>query len=517
MHNNGGGVLVFGISNNYVYVGARNRLDSKQLNDGLRRFLPDRIWVDFNREFIGADQSFLGLALVPPRGPTLERFTSDAPPVNGKQLFRMGWSAIRRKDSVHLLTPPEADVLDQNRAEPIVGRQYAVDEPYYRILQPDYGTFVLRSEPCGAIEEGLGDKRVAVVSIVGIGGIGKTALATWSVLQAYQKKQFQFIISVTAKDRELTASGIRAMRPGFTSFESLLDNTLDVLGFPELKARDTPEKETEVRSLLRDSGGLLYVDNLETVDDARVITFLDHLPEGLKAVITSRRTTVRTLVQPVDLGGLNDAEVDKYILSLASEKRFAYVERFSQTERRRVADSCDRIPLAIRWTLSRARSPAEAISNAEGLTAVRQHGEQLLEFSFRRVFDGMPNDERRVLEVISLFQKPLGTEALLIGSKLPQAALEDSLENLSRDALIQRQFDPDSNDYVFAMQPIPRSFVLAELDKQQEGANEIRKRLTDWYEARDVSDEASRLLVRELRQGRVSPELGLLDLAHAAE
>ena len=38
LHNNQGGVLLFGISDNYTFVGARNRLDSKQLNDGLRRF-----------------------------------------------------------------------------------------------------------------------------------------------------------------------------------------------------------------------------------------------------------------------------------------------------------------------------------------------------------------------------------------------------------------------------------------------------------------------------------------------
>ena len=274
LHNSGGGALVFGISDNYTFVGARNRLDSKQLNDGIRRFLPDRIWVDFNREFIRADQSFLGFALVPPRGPTLERFTTDAPIISGRISFQAGWSALRTKDSFHLLTPSEVDELDRSSFEPIVGRQYAIDEPFNRILQPDYRNFVLREQPGSAIENALYDGRVAVVSIVGIGGIGKTALATWAVLRAYQKKAFQFIVSITAKDRELSASGIRALRPGLTSFEALLDSTADVLGFPELKSLETAQKEIEIRSLLKGCNGLLYVDNLETVDDARVIQFL---------------------------------------------------------------------------------------------------------------------------------------------------------------------------------------------------------------------------------------------------
>jgi hypothetical protein len=47
-----------------------------------------------------------------------------------------------------------------------------------------------------------------------------------------------------------------------------------------------------VRSLIEKSNGLLFVDNLETVDDARIIQFLDSLPVGVRAITTSRRTSV---------------------------------------------------------------------------------------------------------------------------------------------------------------------------------------------------------------------------------
>lgn len=100
-------------------------------------------------------------------------------------------------------------------------------------------------------------------------------------------------MSITAKDRELTSTGIQALEPSLTSFEALLNNVLDVLNFPEYKAKDVKEKEASVRGLIADSGGLLFVDNLETVDDARIIQFLDSLPFGFRALTTSRRIGAR--------------------------------------------------------------------------------------------------------------------------------------------------------------------------------------------------------------------------------
>ena len=67
-HNKRGGVLIFGVRDtDFVFVGCSTRLDSKLVNDQLRQFLGDRVWVEFHRHFIQADQRYLGLALIPPR------------------------------------------------------------------------------------------------------------------------------------------------------------------------------------------------------------------------------------------------------------------------------------------------------------------------------------------------------------------------------------------------------------------------------------------------------------------
>lgn len=517
-HNNSGGVLIFGIrDDNFTFTGATQRLDSKLFNDQLRKYLSDRIWVEYYRFAIQGDQRYLGMAVVSPRGPILERFRANSPTIAGKMRFAAGESAVRENDSSRILKKSEADLFARQMSVPTLGRIYAVDEPFFRVLNPDYPNFVFREQPCNEVEAGLSDPRASVTSIVGVGGTGKTALATWSALKAYDSKQFSFIASITAKDRELTSTGIKALEPGLLSFEALLNNIVDVLNFPECKSLDIASKESEVRKLIEKSDGLLFVDNLETVDDARIIQFLDSLPVGVRALTTSRRTSVRVSLHPVTVGGLTSPEVTQFVKVLSKLPGFAYLTDLAESECEAIGNSCDGLPLAIRWVLSRCRSAAEALSFADSITVSSRHGEELLEFCFRRLFDAMTGSERAVLQVLTLFQRPVSAEALLVGSGIAQLKLSDATEDLTADSVVNRIFDSESNDYAFTLLPVTRAFVRNQMAKEHGLEDRIRKRLADYFEARDIANPKERIVVRELRQGKGGSETALVDLAAGAE
>lgn len=517
-HNAKGGLLIFGVDDNYKIIRTRDSLDSKLFNDQIRRFLPDRIWVDFQRTFITSDQRYVGVALVPPRGPFLENFHSDGPPLmKGNSRFKVGDSAVRENDSSKLLTAAEAETLSRSLTVPIIGNEYIVNEPFFRILSPQYPEFILRKEPCEEVSECLEDQRIAITSIVGGGGSGKTALATWASLKAYETKRFEYIISITAKDRELTSAGIQALASGKTTFDKLLDSILEVLQFPEHKSAELVQKEKTVRELLSQASGLLVVDNLETVDDARVIQFLDSLPIGVRALTTSRRTSVRVAVRPLTLAGMTNDEAREYVLSLRNQSGLGYISELSNADIEKVRTACDGLPLAMRWTLSQCNGGAELLAHTERIATSGSHDEELLEFCFRRVFEAMSGAEKAVLYVLSLFQSPLNTETILTGSQLPQTRFVDATEELISDSVIQRIFNPEQNDYVFMLLPITRSFVRTELAKVAGHEERIRGRLSDYFEARDISDPRERLAVREARQGSGSADTSLVDLALAAQ
>ena len=391
---------------------------------------------------------------------------------------------------------------------------FSIDVPYFRVLAFETHEFIPRSELQTQIERALTDPRTSVTSLVGIGGSGKTTLATWAARCAYDRNQFGFIVSLTAKDRELDGLGIQSLRKTPTTFEVLLDTILEVLGFSDLAGAPAEEREAEVRSLLADSNGLLYVDNLETIDDPRVIEFLDNLPLGVRALVTSRRAAVRVAVRPVDVGPLSEKEARALIASFKSEPGMGYVADLADAEMDRIASACDQLPLAIRWTLTRAGSAAEAVHRADNLaSASRRDDRQLLEFVFRRVFESMSEVERDLMRVLSIFSEGSPIETLVAGSGHDASAVLDALDDLARDALALRRFDETRNDHVYVLAPLTRSFSLNELHRDAKGEQRIRHRLTQWYEATDVRNPQERAITREVRQGHGATEHALVDLA----
>ena len=437
--------------------------------------------------------------------------------MNGKREFRKGESALRIGDSSRVLTAREAAKHQTSLATNLAGSPFAIDEDFFRILALETNQFVPRAHLSRVIDGALRDPRTAVTSLTGVGGSGKTTLATWAALRAYDADAFEFIVSTTAKDRELGTEGIRSLRPSLTTYDTLLDSIADVLGFPELKRVETEERAVQLRNVLTDGKGLLYVDNLETVDDSRVIEFLDDLPLGVRALVTSRRAKVRVSVRPIEIGALTEPEARELVRSLEATPGLGYVSDLSDSEIERITGACDGLPLALRWTLLRAGSAPEALRRAENLRGRARDNVELLEFSFRRVFEDMTAIERAVMRTIAIFQEPTPSEVIVAGTGEQGFAVNDGLDDLVTDSLIQRLFDSDRNDYVYALAPLTRSFVLEDLRGERGLEALIRHRLTGWFEATDVKDANDCVVIRALRQGQEAPETALLDLAVAAE
>lgn len=517
-HNARGGLLIFGINDHSLrFTGAKNLCDSARFNNAIRRYVGDLFHVIFDREFIQADQRYLGIALIPARGPRIVRFAADAPVGTGSRLFSRGDIAVREGDTSRIHRGIEADTYFSNQSTSRVGRGYFVDEESYRILAPEYKTFVYRKRICQEIIEGLQDSRTSTVSLTGIGGVGKTALATWAVMEAYRSSMYSFIVSITAKDRELTSKSIVPLEPQLTTYEELINTVLKVLRMEDGIDGVLQERERFVKELLANSNGLLYIDNLETVDDSRIIEFLNKLPHGVKAIVTSRIPRVKRFDFPVEVGPFEDHEILDFVEAMTAETQYVYLNQMNSTERLEFGVSCNRIPLAMRWIAARCKSTKEVLSRARDINRTSKTNEELLEFSFRRIFDDLKEPERTILKVLSVYRRPLGPEAIHIASGINYQTTVDLLENLKASSLLEIQYDDELNSNSYGLLPITATFVYGEVKNNTGLEAEVRKRMKDWLEANDERDPVRRSLLRGVRQGQDSTEHTLLQLARDAK
>ncbi|MCI0696005.1 TIR domain-containing protein [candidate division KSB1 bacterium] len=147
--------------------------------------------------------------------------------------------------------------------------------------------FIGREDEIKRVHEGL-KSDYNIITIDGMGGIGKTSLAlevAHECLAASQNptfvnndvQKFEAFIWTSAKDRELTINDV-------------LDTIARTLEYPLLTRLPLEEKRHEVVKHLQEKRCLLIVDNFETVTDDAVRDFILKLPEpnNVKCLITNR-------------------------------------------------------------------------------------------------------------------------------------------------------------------------------------------------------------------------------------
>lgn len=517
LHNAAGGLLIFGIDDTtYTFVGTRDYVDGKRFNDKIRRYTGDTIWADFSREYIQGDQRFLGIALVPGRTLVPIRLQADAPmDASGRRLFSAGDLCVRENDERRIYRGSDADQYLASNRLPSPDARFSVREPQYRILRPDWEVFVDRPELCERVSDGLRDERTYVTTLTGIGGIGKTALATWGVLTAYKRGDFDYIISISAKDRELGERGIRPVDSALTSYDGLLNEILDVTGFSDCIPQSTGDRENAVASILAGTRALLYVDNLETiVDDGRIVRFLESIPKPVKAITTSRVATVRTAAYPIAVGPLTAAEAAKLFDQTCRRRGRDMLRNASSAEKERIVSGCAYVPLAIEWLIGNARDVGAALQLAEDIVGSRRRDDELLEFCFRRVYDRLTAEQQLLLRALALDQQPQVVEALSAACQLSIESVDASLVALQDCALAERLWDAKRRDFAYKLITITRKFAYRELRRHEGTEAKLRARLGEWYEGRDVADH-EREYVQAIRRGAQDPEASLVDAAIA--
>lgn len=317
--------------------------------------------------------------------------------------------------------------------------------------------FFGREEELKKIADSLAeDARGWGALIDGPGGIGKTSLAIRAA-ELVPAGRFSRIIFLSSKERELTADGQRSLGNFILpSYLEMLNAIARELGKAEITKTTAEERAEAVLRALRGEDVLLLLDNLETLsepDRDQLFAFLNRLPRGCSAIVTSRRRSDASAVI-VRLDKLDWPATSKLIDELA--KNYDLLRRASEAERRALYENTGGNPLLIRWIagqlgLARCRTIAAALEFLRSAPA----GNNPLEFIFGDLLDTFTANETAVLVALSFFSTPMEEQFIAELAGISQPAAQVALSDLSSRALVL----PDLEERRFVLTPMVADYL----------------------------------------------------------
>jgi len=303
------------------------------------------------------------------------------------------------------------------------------------------------------------------VLIDGLGGIGKTALALELAHRSREKRAFEEYIWVSAKTSRLAPEGIQVDEPDFTSAGTMFDAIARDLGRPAIQKLPSNE---EKRNALKDALGqrqalLVLVDNLETLSDEdqkEVIRFLRRLPEGCKAIATSRERHGAEEAHVIRLSRLPWEDARQLIENEGRKEK--------RVQRRLEQEGIDRwhqlyeavggSPLAIIWAIGLMRSRHKSF---DGVLSMLYDGNQtsdLNRFIYDEAVGKLGVDSRKLLAALSLFPGAADEEALQSVTGLPPTKFDTAQEALSNLSFLVEELDKNLGKK-WDLHPVTRRFA----------------------------------------------------------
>ena len=324
---------------------------------------------------------------------------------------------------------------------------------------PREGFFVGREEERKTIAAALSpESRTWGALIDGPGGIGKTALAIKAAHEA-PEGLFERKIFISAKVRELTTDGEKPLTD-FTqsTYLDMLEELGRELGEANLERLAPNERPNLLRLALVGKKALIVFDNLEILPEeerTRLFQFLSYLPEGNKAIATSRRRT-DVDARIIRLDHLSRDESMELIAELA--KKYPKLARASENERVDLYGTTQGNPLLIRWItrqLGRVGSQCRTIADACAFIEKSPKGNDPLEYIFGDLLETFSHHETLVLAALTYFTKPAKVKWLAQMSDLSECAAETALEDLTDRSILISNLE----DSTYYLPPLAAQFI----------------------------------------------------------
>lgn len=319
--------------------------------------------------------------------------------------------------------------------------------------------FFGRTAELATIAEALApESRTWGALIDGPGGIGKTALAIRAAHLALADL-FERKIFISAKVRELRPEGERPLtdftRPDYLAMLTELARELGEMSIPHLPP---DQRANALRLALANKRALIVFDNLETLPEderTRLFQFLERLPAGNKAIVTSRRRADTGGIT-IRLDRLDRLDALQLLDELAANN--PKLKSVTPEQRDQFYAITQGNPLLMRWIagqVGREGSRCRTIADACTFLIAAPAGNDPLEYIFGDLLETASADETKVLAALTHFSLPAKAQWIAQMTGLPERAAETALEDLSDRSILTA----DVEARAFFLPPLATQFI----------------------------------------------------------
>jgi hypothetical protein len=262
-------------------------------------------------------------------------------------------------------------------------------------------------------------KHRPMIAVVGLGGIGKTALAREAVERAWDEKLFDCVVWTSSKTEYFISE--RIVRTGVStqdgaaaySFGALLSDIGRQCDRVDIAQMPPDQKQAAVKYLLANKRVLVVMDNLETVPESEdlVADVFQILGQG-KVLITSRHHVKHERVLTLDLGGFPE---DEGVTFLREESKARGIEVVAQADRPSLVEIhqvTGGAPLAMKLVVGQMyRQPMAVMLDTLKKASFKGQDYPFYRFVYRHSWDMLEMNARMALVDMSVFPPITGGAA----------------------------------------------------------------------------------------------------------
>lgn len=267
------------------------------------------------------------------------------------------------------------------------------DDFYHNLPEPEFDDtgYIGRKKEIKEITDLIIDARYPVISIIGNGGIGKTALTVKILYDLIENvnNPYEAIIWVSLKAKTLSNGEFVEIQNTIRSLGELI-NTAE----KEVIIDNSKSSKDNVLEFMKNFRTLLVIDNLETINDNSINSFIKSVPRESNVLITSR-TGLGELEYRYNLSGMNTVDGIQYFRELSRYYGLDLYKRENGEISKLIKETLYSNPLSIKWYIT-------GISNGIREDILQNQKAKLVEFCMSNVYEKINEDSKDILKLFQI-------------------------------------------------------------------------------------------------------------------